>query len=343
MNLSLSAMTRWPRRLAKGFTLIELLVVIAIIAILIGLLLPAVQKVREAAARVKCQNNLKQFGIGLHAYHDTFGRLPEGGIFDTFANNGNWGDDQGSWLVRTLPQMEQGAMYAIINPNLKVLNSVGSGINNVPNGSRKMPYGRCPSDDYDPAAQISNYVGSMGPQCAGSPCGYNPNQPWCAPESNPYPGVTFLTMGYTGSPDHGNAPGQNATHLRGLFSRYQVNIPIGFAQITDGLSNTLAVGEGLPSMTDHLTNQGWWHFNGGAAQVSTIAPINARSDGTNCSDPVRASRDSWNTSMGFKSRHTGGANFLRADGTVTFISQTIDHRTYQLLGCRNDGQVANIP
>ncbi len=336
-------MTRWPRRLAKGFTLIELLVVIAIIAILIGLLLPAVQKVREAAARVKCQNNLKQFGIGLHAYHDTYNRLPEGGIFDTFNNSGNWGDDQGSWLVRTLPQMEQGAMYAIINPNLKVNNSVGVGMSTIAAGSRKLPYGRCPSDDYDPAATVVNYVGSMGPQCIGSSCGYNPNQPWCAPETNPYPGVTFLTMGYTGSPDHGNAPGQSASNLRGLFSRYQVGITINFAQITDGLSNTLAVGEGLPSMYDHLAQNAWWYFNGGNSQLSTIVPINQRSDGTNCSDPVRAAPNSWNVSMGFKSRHTGGANFLRADGTVTFISQTIDHRTYQLLGCRNDGQVANIP
>ena len=342
MILSLSAMTRWPRRLAKGFTLIELLVVIAIIAILIGLLLPAVQKVREAAARAKCQNNLKQFGIGLHAYHDTFGRLPATS-HDSALPAVGWGsDDQGSWLVHCMPQMEQGAMYQLINPRPTFQNSVGIGIGNVPNGSRKLPYGRCPSDDFDPAAQISNYAGSMGPQCAASSCGYNPNQPWCQPETNPYPGITQITMGYTASQDHG--PGSDndpASNLRGLFSRSGVRI--GFAQITDGLSNTLAIGEGLPSMTDHLTNQGWWHFNGGNSQMTTIVPINARSDGTNCSDPVRAAPNSWNVSMGFKSRHTGGANFLRADGTVTFIPQTIDHRTYQLLGCRNDGQVANNP
>src|SRR5262245_56362710 len=179
--ISFPRFVRRHRRRGNGFTLIELLVVIAIIAILIGLLLPAVQKIREAARRMQCSNNLKQIGLGLHNYHDVVGKFPPGGYFGdgAFPGNGDWNSDQGSWQVYSLPYFEQDNMYKLINPNLDGAfhNSVGfgwngqpgvagHGIGNVPANQRQIKLLRCPSDDWDKNVPVSNYVGSLGPQCA---------------------------------------------------------------------------------------------------------------------------------------------------------------------------------
>jgi prepilin-type N-terminal cleavage/methylation domain-containing protein/prepilin-type processing-associated H-X9-DG protein len=335
------ALRRWRLR---GFTLIELLVVIAIIAILIGLLVPAVQKVRQAAARLKCQNNLKQLTLATINYADSHNsQLPPGGYY-------NW-DGRGSWLVYTLPYMEQDNIYkgasAIAGGDLYVTTKWDGGQTNAQGpvvdffAKQKPPsYMRCPSDDFDPNALLSNYVGSLGPQCATGPCGYTPNQQYC--------NGTALGWGYPTSPDHGNST--SASDIRGLFNRLgaQMLFP---ASIPDGTSNTIMIGESLPGSHDHLrswNNNGvggsnwgmWWAYNNGPSHCTTIIPINyfmpeqVDPNNQDCTKRI----DNWNISWGFKSRHSGGANFAFADGSIHFISQGISMRTYCLLGCRNDGQ-----
>src|SRR5437870_2838149 len=161
------ARTRKP----KGFTLIELLVVIAIIAILIALLVPAVQKVREAAARTQCQNNLKQIGLGMHMYNDTFRKLPDGWLVNsTTAPSPGW-----SWATLILPFIEQGALY-------NQLGVLTSPLNGPPAANATLqtviPIYRCPSDsapDINATLQsygMNNYVCNrevLGPNGASPP------------------------------------------------------------------------------------------------------------------------------------------------------------------------------
>jgi prepilin-type N-terminal cleavage/methylation domain-containing protein/prepilin-type processing-associated H-X9-DG protein len=347
---------------AKGFTLIELLVVIAIIAILIGLLVPAVQKVREAAARAQCQNNLKQLALACINYADTNQhRLPPGGW--TGGNPpGGW-DERGSWLVYSLPYIEQGPMYNLAEkfaggPLKTTVNSVGNGVYfpwapyvqkgqpfqwSNSQGGTTLPYGRCPSDgDVALGASASNYVGSLGSQCAIGPCGYDPNQFRCRPDKSGF-GGGFNGMGYSESPDHGNdwSPGG----IRGLFNRLGATILFP-ASIPDGTSNTLMIGEALIQNHDHLAQMQWWSFNGGNTHCTTIIPINnlnGRGRQVDCSTDPPNSYQNWDVSWGFASQHTGGANFAFADGHVQYVSQSIDMITYQLLGCRNDNRPVTVP
>jgi len=345
--------------LRAAFTLIELLVVIAITAILLGLLLVAVQRVREAANRAKCQNNLKQFGLACQGYHDNRGLFPAGGklllapprdinIFSDWSAG-----DKGSWLVYSLPYMDQDVLFQQIQslsvPNVSSMSlAVDAGILPL-----KLPCGRCPSDGFEYDNPLfCNYMASIGPQCSIGPCGYDPFQRYCNGANdggkppllsppNAYP--SFLNPatvpGYSNSPNHGNT--RDSSLARGMFTRFGARIDL--ASVLDGTSNTVLIGESLPAQnSDMKNNGGWFYWNGGNSVGTTIIPINYRSDsdeGTEdwCANPDRSIYN-WNVSFGFKSRHSGGANFVFVDGSVHFLSQNIDHVTYQYLGCRNDNR-----
>jgi len=312
----------------KAFTLVELLVVIAIIGILIALLLPAVQAAREAARRSECSNNLKQYGLGLHNYHDVYRQFPTAGA--------NWGNPQIGWQVQVLPFMEQQALW----DQAKQGDALGIPYQDVPiplpdnpNAVARLhqvPYARCPSDPSPPRdanwAQTA-YSGSLGSQLIPSADGN------CQPYTTP--NVHYESPG--GDAGHGNITFGDNTHLSGMFARVGCNIAM--KDVADGTSNTIHVGEILQECHDH--GGGWWNYNGmGNAHASTSVPINEMTTCprvTNPTFPACTPQTNWNLSWGFRSKHPGGAQFLFVDGSAHFLSETIDYATYQYLGGRRDG------
>jgi prepilin-type N-terminal cleavage/methylation domain-containing protein/prepilin-type processing-associated H-X9-DG protein len=293
--------------LRRGFTLIELLVVIAIIAVLIGLLLPAVQKVREAAARAQCSNNLKQIGIALHSYHDINHRFPPGGV-GTVGTEESWG-----WGAFLLPQLEQENLYTLLGVANKTLSTLlTSGNTSLVQTPLKVFV--CPSDsggplmDGDPSSTQAGGRGFSG----------NAKFSGHVAKSN-YIGVCGFWSVENGW-DYPNSKNNGVLVSCGGGDR------VGFNDITDGTSNTFAVGE-----RNYFCDQGAWVGNrnptGSGAQGADYT-MGAVSVALNSPDNTAAGT----CVEGFASNHSGGANFLFCDGSVHFITNTIGYNDLGLNG-----------
>lgn len=346
-------------RTRLAFTLIELLVVIAIIAILIALLLPAVQQAREAARRTQCKNNLKQLGLAHHNYHDVAGRFAQNvnliwtGPPYTTANRA-WGGSQASHLVLLLPYIDQAPLYNSINfatsSNPKPWNTT---VNGTLLNATLIPAYQCPSESRggmlatlsNPARAMTSYAGSTGSTHQESHLGCNlatvvgDGGPQFDPDDDGEDWFGRATIGQFNRSDTANPGGISGVIPR---SSWAANV----RDVTDGTSNTILMGEVRAICSDAL---GYWPPNQGGGWAdseslwfSTTAPINfpncpgengnPSGGGTGCRH-----QQNWNTGMGFKSQHVGGAHFLLCDGSVRFVSQNIDHTLYQQLGDRWDG------
>jgi len=345
-----------PRPSRAGFTLVELLVVIAIIGVLVALLLPAVQAAREAARRMQCANNLKQFALGCINFEVARGHIPKGNYVGGTLPEGN----NASWMFVALGYLEQRNLYDRVVAAGSLTNAKNQGI--LP---ARPPMGRCPSDNFDTKVpNHTNYIGSTGPTCNNPPSGCPaPFQLHCNASgltgTIPAPLVPPTHPGYEPSATHGSTTITKDT--RGMFARGGALIRL--ADVTDGTSNTLFIGETLPEQCEFMRSSGilsgfGWCGSNNIAQGQTIQPINWKIDRINpfpgfvscgCNANTNPSGDrarcimNWHVTWGFKSLHPNGANFARVDGSVAFISQTIDHRTYQYLGCRHDGEAVSAP
>ena len=321
----------------RAFTLIELLVVIAIIAILIGLLLPAVQKVREAAARSTCQNNLKQIALAAHNYESQHGKLPPGGVGPPLGTGFSWSAPHNGVLTFLLPQLEQENIYRQISTNV---NPQGQTVglvyfeNNPPAQANsgwwdnainfqvaqyRIKTFLCPSDEPD-SATIGVFITAHMENGTFSG-GYYPN-----PTGN-----LFGKTNYVGSAGAiGNAANNSFYNTyRGPFYNRSAE---RLAAIRDGNSNTALFGETLMGRETGARDYSasWFGVGYGAHAYGLLIPAQ------------------WYT---FGSRHTSVVNFARADGSVTPVRKGVaaqgtttqwfsnEWYQYQRFGGTNDGQL----
>lgn len=323
------------KRIRLGFTLIELLVVIAIIAILIALLLPAVQQAREAARRTQCRNNMKQLGLAIHNYHDTFTRFPIGEQSPVFRMN---------WRFAILPYLEQNAIYAQCDTGYQFTTPAGVGGFASAGGSG---YGVGTGGN----ARLKGWF-VPGFNCPSSALGTNSN---AGPTKNnsellqthDYVGISGATPDPAGRTTVCSAQ----TGYGGIYCNNGFLAPndcFSMKDGPDGTSNTMLVSEqsGPIAMQDYRSVYygGWSGMTSGTkAPQLTGSPWGSGTTSVryaiNPKTTAVGTDNTWDANTAFTSYHVGGINTLLADGSVRFLSDNIDFQTLLRLGAKDDGQV----
>lgn len=307
----------------RAFSLVELLVVIAIIGILVGLLLPAVQAAREAARRMSCSNNLKQMALATHNFHDTFRLLPYA-TRDRLA-----GDDSDTWAtghIQILPFIEGDAIARRWDPDQPRNSTVdedGDGWTNAQLQQMQIPTYTCPS-----MSPPSGPLGVGGGAENRAPCSY-----LFSAGSFDVALLHYATLYGQPEPRYDGAVVPIKTHIpaSGTLSANHRQ-PTGLKDITDGTSNTWLIGEtdfkprGVPS----TMYGGVWAFGFiGYSWGTTFHPFN---------------RHNWTTTIygAFRSEHPGGAHFALSDGSVRFVSESIDEVIYRGVSTAAGGEIAPL-
>jgi prepilin-type N-terminal cleavage/methylation domain-containing protein/prepilin-type processing-associated H-X9-DG protein len=325
------------KRQRTGFTLIELLVVIAIIAILIGLLAPAVQKVREAAARAQCANNIKQLALACHAYHDAQGTLPRDGtaLFPETSHGGGGKPGTGccgiaaphwSWIARVLPYIEEnniaqqaGIPDGYMNANATVKAMLASVIPTLTCPSDTSPRTRTDTADIGSAAVmgVTSYKGVAGANWG----------------SDFYPTDINFSTPYRNIGTNGSYNGLERGD--GIFWRGDIRFgKMKLLSITDGTSNTFMIGEDIPE----LIRWNAWAYSNGCTATCAIPP----NVGVTIPPLGPANSWDWPTRYSFRSNHTGGLNFALADGSVRFVSASIPLQIYRGMATIKGGETLGL-
>ncbi len=341
----------------NGFTLIELLVTIFIIALLIGLLLSAVQKVRDVANRLSCSNNMKQIGLACTLYHETYGKLPQAVMLNnTVTDSGNYSQNFGpNWMIMILPFIEQEALYKTVEASVKAYPVNG---NNAWRSicSQEVKMFNCPSE-INGSIPFSDGLGKLTGSWARGNYGANAGTGMFYAHPIGDQGLQWLNGKYYEKLSDLVKGSNNANYPflvspRGVMS---ANSSTSISKITDGSSTTVMIDE-LRVGTISSDLRGTWAMGqvgasifAGAGRWDSPGP----NVGLSRFDDIMNGNDNPNKGMGCqvgansyqvttKSFHPGGVNLCFADGSVRFIINNITVGAYQLMHSRDDGQIYSL-